>query len=259
MFEKVLHHNWPAPTIAWGFERRLLQRIATAYKILKHLLRNTGEVPDLGTCRSVHTASTKFGKYPVGISPDQEDACWTGEVADLVQAMLHLTTSGNGAEMPNIIASTRRLCAAPSTSSPIPERRLPTAEVSTQLINTDHLPSPRSPSFSDPKDMCLSGRRAIAETLQGWQDGRSTRSSPGRSCSSSHAVPQECCDVPQGGSGEFQRGCKNYVNEVTSAIPEPQATDQSLAPFNTMIADQELTTRLPRDPDKKLTAFHASS
>ena len=48
-FEKVLHYEWPAPTIAWGFEKRLLLRIVTAYKILNQFLHTTDEVPDLGT------------------------------------------------------------------------------------------------------------------------------------------------------------------------------------------------------------------
>ena len=70
LFEKVLHYEWPAPTIAWGFEKHLLLWIATAYKTSNQFLHNTDEVPDLGTCCSVYPTSSKLGKYSVVILLD---------------------------------------------------------------------------------------------------------------------------------------------------------------------------------------------
>ncbi len=228
-FEKVLLYEWPAPTLAWSFEKRLLRRMATAYKTLNSFLHGTNEVPDLGTLPSVCPTSMKLGRYPVVVPPHHEDALWTGEVSDLVEAALNLTVSENGVERLNIIAPARQQHATP--------------------LNDNHLPSPRSPSFSDPKNVRLTGRR-------------------------------KCYNVSQGGSGEFQQfpsqqeprsrdglvvphfsDSKNHTKEVTSTTNELLAPDPlpNLQHVNTRIIDQEPTTRLPRDPDKKPTVFYASS
>jgi len=263
-FEKVLHHEWPAPTIAWSFEKRLLQRIATAYKILKHLLRNTGEVPDLGMCRSVHTSFTILGKYPVRISPDQEDARWTSEVADLVQAVLNLTTPKSGAKRLSVIALTRPLCATSPTSSSIPECRLPTAEASTQPRDTDCVPSPQIFRLLVPKDMQLSA------TPQ--PERRSPDCSPiPESCRSKtyvkteqHAInelrpqlqPTRSIIMPcQSRMAESNRQLQDAYKATEPRAKNKNQISRSLLdmPLDPKAASQETSIQPLRDPDKATT------
>ena len=263
-FEKVLHYEWPAPTIAWGFEKCLLLRIATAYKILNQFLHTTDEVPDLSTHCSLYPTSMNPGKYLVVISPSQEDALWNGEVADLVQAVINLRTFSNSAEGPNVIAPTRRPCAMPPTSSSIPECLLPTTEVSMPLINIDHLPSSQTRSPSDPEgdgyknhvktesqqakdfDSQPSWERAHDHPLDP-EDAQWSIMSRLEWRSPDHStIPKSCCS-------------KAYVKDTYKATG-PQAKNQTWISrllvdlqLNPKAACQELITQPLRDPDKAMT------
>jgi hypothetical protein len=99
MFEKILLLEWPAQTIALSFERRLLERIAMAYRAIQCFMLSAGEASDRNL---LHLQSPAFAHNSTNMlhgislmitSPRKEDASWAGDLIDQVQAALDLASN----------------------------------------------------------------------------------------------------------------------------------------------------------------------
>ena len=113
-FEEVLYHEWPVQTVVLHFEKRLLERIATAFKAIRNFMPNTTQASGRSSPCPVSPTSTDHstsrmrntlhGKDLIITSPSREDSLWTGEVAEQVLATFNLTVTGNEVRPPTITA-----------------------------------------------------------------------------------------------------------------------------------------------------------
>jgi hypothetical protein len=97
-FEEVLYRDWPAQTIALNLEKRLLERIMTAYRAISLFMTNTDFVPGKGMPRPAspaftdnsafaqRVALTLAGDTPAITSPRQEDTNWASQLEDDIHA-----------------------------------------------------------------------------------------------------------------------------------------------------------------------------
>jgi hypothetical protein len=94
-FKKILLLEWPAQTIVMSFERRILERIATALEAINQFLHKTIEEPCHGKPHMVasvlldSTSASQNMNVAHGIrltitSPKREDSIWTSKVMEQV-------------------------------------------------------------------------------------------------------------------------------------------------------------------------------
>ena len=93
-FKEILYRDWPTQMVALNLEKRLLERILTAYQAISLFMTNADFTPGRGMPRPAspaftdnsafarRVAFTLSGNTPAITSPRQEDTNWTSQLED---------------------------------------------------------------------------------------------------------------------------------------------------------------------------------